>query len=84
MHMLAEFEARNGEALNRLINEHGVELRAFPDEVLSELKKASFEVLEEIAAGDEMSAKVWASFKNFLERVRPSTEVGVKKFLNVR
>ena len=35
--MYAEFEARNGEALARLIDEQGVEVRPFPDEVLQAL-----------------------------------------------
>jgi len=37
MDMFADFEARNGQALQTLIQEHGVELRPFPDEVLAEL-----------------------------------------------
>ena len=37
--MLAEFTARNGEALGTLINEHGVQLKKFPDEVMKKLKR---------------------------------------------
>ena len=84
MDMYADFEARNGEALNVLVNEHSVELRAFPDEVLAELRKVSFEVLEELAAADEMSGKVWVSFKTFLDKVRGWTEIGSQYFLNRR
>jgi TRAP-type mannitol/chloroaromatic compound transport system substrate-binding protein len=84
MDMLAEFQSRNGNALAQLLEEHGVELRAFPDDVLAELKSATFEVLEEIAAGDEMSGKVWASYKSFMEKVHPWTEIGEKSFVNHR
>jgi TRAP-type mannitol/chloroaromatic compound transport system substrate-binding protein len=84
MDMYADFEARNGAALKTLVEEHQVELRAFPDEVLAELKRISFEVLEELAAADEMSGKIWASFKAYLEQVRSWTEVGSQYFLNRR
>jgi TRAP-type mannitol/chloroaromatic compound transport system substrate-binding protein len=82
--MFAEFEARNGEALQTLVNEHGVELRPFPEEVLAELKQATIEVVEAQAASDEMSAKVWASLKSYLEMVKQSTAVGSQALVNIR
>jgi TRAP-type mannitol/chloroaromatic compound transport system substrate-binding protein len=84
MDMFADFEARNGQALQTLIQEHGVELRPFPDEVLAELRQASIEVVEEQAATDEMSGKVWASMKSFMEQVKPWTEIGSQYFVNRR
>ena len=47
--MLAEYTARNQAALDQLVNEHGVDLRQFPDEVLIRMKTISAEVLEELA-----------------------------------
>jgi TRAP-type mannitol/chloroaromatic compound transport system substrate-binding protein len=82
--MYADFEARNGDALYSLTQEHGVELRAFPDDVLAELKRVSFEMLEEKAAADEMSGRVWASLKTYLQRVKPSTAVGSQYFIDHR
>ncbi len=82
--MYADFEATNGIALETLINEHGVQLRAFPDEVLAELKRVSFEVLEEVAAEDEMSGRVWASLKAYQGTVRRWTEISSQYFLNHR
>jgi TRAP-type mannitol/chloroaromatic compound transport system substrate-binding protein len=82
--MYADFEARNGIALATLINEHGVELRAFPDEVLAEFKRVSFEVLEELAADDDMAGRIWASQKAFLDTVRLWTEIGSQYFVNHR
>ena len=40
MDMHAEFEARNGAALKTLIEEHQVDLRPFPDDVLAEMADA--------------------------------------------
>ena len=82
--MYAEFEAHNGDALKSLVEEHGVQLRPFPDDVLAELKRVSFELMEEQAAADEMSGKVWASLKTYLEKVRPSTAAGSQYFVDHR
>ena len=82
--MFAHFEARNGGSLKKLLDEHAVELRPFPDDVLNELKGASLEVLEEQAAADEMSGKVWTSMKAYMEQVRPWTEIGSQYFVNRR
>ncbi len=82
--MYAEFEARNGIALKTLIDEHGVELRAFPDEVLAEFKRVSLEVLEEVAADDEMAGKIWESLKVYLGSVRQWTEISSQYFVNHR
>jgi TRAP-type mannitol/chloroaromatic compound transport system substrate-binding protein len=84
MDMHAEFEARNGQALQTLIEEHDVVLMPFPDEVLAELKRVTLEVLEEQAAEDEMSGKAWASLKSFMEQVRPWTEIGSQYYVNRR
>jgi TRAP-type mannitol/chloroaromatic compound transport system substrate-binding protein len=82
--MYANFEARNGESLKTLLDEHQVELRAFPDEVLAELKKASFELLEELAASDELSGRVWASFKTYFDQVSAWTAISSQYFVNRR
>ncbi|MBE8159000.1 MAG: TRAP transporter substrate-binding protein [Betaproteobacteria bacterium] len=43
--MLSEFNARNGDALDKLINEHNVILKRFPDDVLKKLKVTSAQVV---------------------------------------
>jgi TRAP-type mannitol/chloroaromatic compound transport system substrate-binding protein len=63
--VLAQFEARNGEALQTLINEHHVNLMRFPDKVLDSLRKLAEEVVEEEANKDPMARKVADSFKKF-------------------
>jgi TRAP-type mannitol/chloroaromatic compound transport system substrate-binding protein len=82
--MYADFEARNGEALKSLVEEHDVELRPFPDDVLAELKRASREVIEELAASDAMAAKVWASLGAYIDRVKTSTAIGSQYFVDRR
>ena len=64
-YILSEFNARNQRALKTLIEEHGVQLRRFPDAVLEVLRGFSAEVLENLAAEDPMSSKVYESYKAF-------------------
>ena len=82
--MLSEYTARNQQALQTLINKHGVELRHFPDEVLNTLKTLSQQVVEEEAAKDALSAKVWASQKAFRDQVVQWTEVSEFAFVKAR
>jgi len=62
---LAELEAQNSGALQDLVQNQGVSVKPLPDDVLRALKKASRETLEEIAAADPASKKVYDSFKKF-------------------
>ncbi len=67
--MISEFEAKNNGALQELVNVHKVQLKQFPKPVLKELKRLSLEVLEEVAASDETSRKVYDSFLTFQKNI---------------
>ncbi|MDG6778611.1 TRAP transporter substrate-binding protein [Thiomicrorhabdus sp. zzn3] len=84
LEMLSEYTARNQQALQTLIKEHGVELRRFPDEVLKELKALSEQVVEEEAKQDELSGRVWASQKAFRDQVVQWTEASEQAYLQAR
>ncbi len=81
--MLSEFTARNGASLAQ-IRAGGTEIRAFPDEVIAELKRITGMVLDEIAAEDEMFNKAYISFMNFFDQVRGWTEISERYYLNHR
>jgi TRAP-type mannitol/chloroaromatic compound transport system substrate-binding protein len=61
-----------------------VVLKPFPKEVLVALKKASTETLDEVAAADPMSQKVYNSFKEFNGKVRAWHEISERAFINAR
>lgn len=82
--MLSEYTARNQQALNTLVNEHGVQLRRFPDDVLRALKHHSAEVVEAVAARDPLALRVWQSQKSFRDQVAPWTQHSLKAFLDLR
>jgi TRAP-type mannitol/chloroaromatic compound transport system substrate-binding protein len=66
--LLAEFNARNGDALNTLVHEHGVEVRRMADELLNALGEKSGEVVAEVAAADTATKKVYDSFIDFRKK----------------
>ena len=57
-----EATARNGEYLQKMINENGVELRQFNDEIYDSFQEATEEVFEETRDHSELAAKVHDSF----------------------
>lgn len=68
--MLDEYTARNNDALQTLVNEHNVELRALPDDVMQALKEASQKVIEEQIAADPQFAAIYQSYNDFYQKVR--------------
>ncbi|TDO06035.1 MULTISPECIES: TRAP transporter substrate-binding protein [Halomonas] len=82
--MISEFALRNAEALETLVNEHGVELRRFPDDVLKALYVSSQQVLERQVAADEISRRVYDSYTAFQRKVQRFTEVGEFAYLKTR
>lgn len=69
--MLARYDAENPKALARLVNDHGVQLRAFSEDILQAAWRESNAYLEEIAAGDETFRTVYDSWKAFRETAFP-------------
>jgi TRAP-type mannitol/chloroaromatic compound transport system substrate-binding protein len=65
--MLARYESRNNEALQRLL-QSGIELRAYSDEILAAAETASFELYDEFSAKDADFKTVFAEWKKFRDR----------------
>ena len=59
---MAETNANNGVYLDRLINEHGVELKQFNDEVYDAFGEAAEEVFEETISHSDLAARTHESF----------------------
>ena len=60
--MMSEYNAKNGAALSRLINEQGVEVRAFNDDVWDALGEAAVEVFEETRQHSDLANRTHESF----------------------
>jgi len=84
MDMLSDFTYNNGVALRKLVNDHGVELRRFPDEVLNQLSAISEEFMLELAGETELMGRIYASYRGFTDIVRPWTAISDQALLNLR
>jgi TRAP-type mannitol/chloroaromatic compound transport system substrate-binding protein len=82
--MVDEFALRNAIALTSLVEEHGVELREFPQDVYAALFTASNEVLDEFIAEDEDARRVYESYRTFQQQVAPWTRIGEQGYLDAR
>lgn len=82
--MLSEFTARNNNALRTLIDEHGVQLKALPDDVIEALRKASHDVVAEAAGTDELAQRIYDSYMGFLDDVRDYHAISEQAYINAR
>ena len=68
--MMSEYNARNGASLVKLINEQGVKLRQFNDDIYDSFGEAAAEVFEDARSHSDLANRIHVSF----EKAR--TEVG--------
>ena len=67
---LAEFNARNAGALRQLINDHNVQTRQFPREVMKALADTAADVAADIGRTDEISNRIYNSYMATLSEVK--------------
>jgi len=82
--MLDEFTARNNAALKDLVENHGVQLRRLPDDVLQALYDGSQVVMQDLIDSDPMAAKVYSSYKSFYDNVRAYHHISEQAYINAR
>jgi TRAP-type mannitol/chloroaromatic compound transport system substrate-binding protein len=82
--MSAEFLARNAEALETLVRDHGVQLRPFPDDVMRAFQGYAAEILRENAGRDPLFARVLESIETFSRRMKPYMDIAERAYLNTR
>ncbi|WP_443020015.1 TRAP transporter substrate-binding protein [Shewanella sp. KX20019] len=70
--MLDEYTARHGAALDSLLNEHGVILKQYPEEVMAKLAIISKEVIADQSQRDPLMKKVYDAYIDY--------EAGVRKY----
>ena len=80
----AEFITRNATSLQTLIEEHGVELRRLPDDVLARLRELSAEVVDEMAGDDPLAQRIVESYRNYEASAKTYSKYSEKAYLNAR
>ncbi|MBE7554080.1 MAG: twin-arginine translocation signal domain-containing protein [Anaerolineales bacterium] len=84
MVMLARYDARNNEALTRLVD-GGVVLTPYSDEIMTAAEEASFALYEELGAQDadfKMVYDEWIKFREGIYAWHDINEGGVSRFIH--
>ncbi len=82
--MLSELTARNGQALSVLVNEHKVQLRKLPDDVLKKLAGLVEQAVTEETAKDPLAKKIHTEFNKFRKQVMDWQDISERAYLNAR
>jgi len=82
--MYAEFEHNNATSLARLLEAGEVTLRRFPDSVLRRMAEESEAVLQQVAAEDDFTKRVYDSFKQARRRGDEWGRVSERAFAHAR
>ena len=82
--MLDEYTARNIEALEKLVNEHKVQLRSFPADVMGEFKRLADELLAEERDRSPLGRKIYESFMKFRTGARAYYKIAEDAYTEVR
>lgn len=83
-YMLAEYNARNKDALNQLEVEHNIVPKPLPEEVLDTLQKHAAEITSEIAATSELAGRIYKSYNDFYAGAVKWSNISERAFLNTR
>lgn len=82
--MMAEYNAKNGEALTRLINDQGVKLRKFNDDVYDSFGEAAEEVFEEVREHSDLANRIHESFLNSRQDIGAWTALSDQEYVRQR
>jgi TRAP-type mannitol/chloroaromatic compound transport system substrate-binding protein len=82
--MLSEFGTQNARALDSLVNEHGVALHRFPDDMLTQVAAASEDVVSQVGTETDVGRRVLESFRDFREVIAGWSRLSDLAFLETR
>lgn len=82
--MLDEYTARNNASMEKLINEHGVDVRSLPDDVIAALKAATENVMAEQAANDADFKRIYDSYQAFYRGAKKYHALSEQAYYNNR
>ena len=82
--MMAEYDARNGDSLDRLLTEEGVTLHKFPDEVWRQIAEAAEQVVADVANVDDLAKRTYESYIAFRKSVAGWSKLSDQAYLDAR
>ena len=81
---VAEYMHHNAASLDQLVDDHGVELRDMPEDVLEAAAAASKEVLAETVEHDDLTRRIYESFKTSLSKSMAWNGVSEEAYMSAR
>ena len=81
---LAEAEWQNATALKRLVDEFQVNVRPYPQEILTAAREASAAVMAEFEAAGDISSRIYESMSSARTRLGPWSKVSQAAFFAAR
>ncbi len=82
--MYSEYNAKNSDALNTLINKHDVQLRQMPDPVMNAIGEASGIVVREVGEVDALGKKILESYLSFRTQALSWSKISDQAYWNSR
>ncbi len=82
--MMSEYNAKNGDALDNLIKNHGVKLREFNDDVYESFGEASEEVFEEVRTHSDLASRILDSFEIGRRKIGGWTKISDQAYMERR
>ena len=81
---MAEYNAKNGAALTRLINDHGVKLEQFNDKVYDAFAEGARELYDEVAQHSDLAARCTAAFVKGRKEIGNWTNLSDSPYISQR
>jgi TRAP-type mannitol/chloroaromatic compound transport system substrate-binding protein len=82
--MMAEYNANNGRDLEKLVNEHGVKLRRFNDDIYDSFAEAAEEVFAEVQNHSDLASRVHTSFAEARESLGAWSKISDQAYVEQR
>ena len=82
--MMAEYNAKNGASLAKLIKEQGVQLRRFNDDIYDSFGEAAAEVFEEVRAHSDLAKRIHDSFAKSRQEVGGWAKIADQEYVAQR
>jgi len=82
--MMSEYNAKNGAALKRLVNDQGVKLRQFNDDIYDGFAEASEEVFAEVQEHSDLANRIHQSFITARTDIGAWAEISDQAYLTQR
>lgn len=81
---LSESEWNNAASLKNLVENEGVELKEYPQDILDAARIATIEVMQELSEKDALTAEIVSSYQNAAKHLDPWSKISIKAFLSAR